>query len=212
MKLSKTAKALHYLDDDLIVEAANYQPPRRQKIFLNRKWQAAAACFLLLALIGGGFSLTGLLQPAPFTLYAYAMETETAGTAMKEGERVPLTLFETTDGQTCFVFSCDNPDQKETPSISLLSDENAIPDSYYMIPDVNYEIGLEDVGSVAVDPSQNYYLYFVGNPDTTDYILAFFIPDSRDDTAYKYMVSISQEEGIYYAELLEQSVVKNSEL
>lgn len=67
MKNDRFERALNFLDDDLISEAADYVPPHKAKpvrIFKNAfKYSAAAAC--LLAVIVGAFALKPAVLPDP---------------------------------------------------------------------------------------------------------------------------------------------------
>lgn len=195
MRTSRIVDAMNYIDDDLVSWAVGYQRVPLSARLQRSSFLRAGAFFLVIALIFGFTFFRGRDDheaSSPFTLSVYAALPEDGSimeNILEKGVQVPISTFETANGLTGFVVSCNKADDGMPSSIAIISAENAR--------------GLiEEIKGIAVDPAKNYFFYIPTEKEAEPYILPLLLNDTDADLFYRYKVRISQIDGSYYAELI----------
>lgn len=183
MKVPKAANAMNHLDDDLIADAIAYKP-KKQRFFHAKRWIAAAACLAVIAMAFGMFPFFGDKGTSPFVITAYALETDNSVSAavMREGESVPVSLFETNDVKG-FVFSRDQNNSHQAPSISVMGEGQGA--------DI-----FDKIDGMPVENGKHYVLYVVDRSKTAPY--SIMVPYTDEDGKHVnevYLIINETEDG-----------------
>ena len=193
MKVSKIADAMSYIDDDLISNAIEYNPIKRKRFFRN-KLTAVAACFTLIAIIMGVYPLfnqQNTLTKSSLVFTAYAMENGSVKkNIMESGTTVPVSVFHTSTGLKCFVFSRNKTDTNETTSVSIL-----------MGGELDVDLG--EILDFTTDASQNYYVGIIGETEYDMYSFPAFIHDIEHEAVNQYSIVVMKNENGYVANFIE---------
>lgn len=193
MRTARIVDAMNYIDDDLVSWAAGYRRVPLSARLLRSPFLRVGACFLVIVLIVGFAFFRGRDDDgasSPFTLSVYAALPEDGSITeniLQKGMQVPISTFETANGLTGFVVSCNKADDGMPSSIAIISAENA-------------RVCIEEIKGIAVDPAKNYFFYIPTEKEDEPYILPLLFTDT--DIFYQYKVRISQMDGSYYAELI----------
>lgn len=201
MKTPRIVDAMNYIDDDLVSWATEYRRVPLSIRLFRKPFLKACACILAIALIFGlafFHGEGGNVVSSPFILTAYAVSPEdgsTTASVLEEGKKVPISRFETENGLVGFVVSYNKPDDSLPSSIAIIS--------------AGQNDGqIDEIIDIADDPTQNYYFYIPGESEVEPFILSLFIPDEKTNSECQYQITISQIDGNYYAELVEESIME----
>ncbi len=164
MKSGKFSDALGEIDISYVEEVVNYKAASKQK---RNIWKAMVACAAVILFVVSIFPLLKREEEvAGFVLVAYAAENNSiVENELQEGNRVPISLFETEKGLKGFVFAYNNSNPKDVSSVSVMTEGE--------FPGVIDEIiGLE------LDKEKNYTLY---------------IPEQGKEFPYSFMIPYTDE-------------------
>ncbi len=186
MNSEKFSDALGEIDEKYIDEVMNYSSSQK---LIRRIWKVAAACVAVAVLVIGIAPYWGKsAESFTFVLTAYAAENNTINRyIMQEGEKVPISVFETESGLKGFVFSYDDPEPKTYSTFSIMS-EGQFEEQIHEITALEQELG-------------KHYLYYVPEQDKT-VPYEFMIPytDLEANIVYLcYLVVEENEDGGYTA-------------
>ena len=202
MRIPRVVEAMQYLDDDLISEAIAFRRvPLHTRLF-RKTYIKACACFLVAALVIGIFFFLDSDDggsTSPFILTAYAIsnkDTQAAANILAKGKKVPISTFETENGLSGFVISCNKVNDTSPPSVIIIADENHSQDH------------IAEIAGIEKDPTQNYYFYIPGDNAAEPYTLPLFLTDREANLICQYTVTITQMDGNYYAELTEENMME----
>lgn len=202
MRTPRIVDAMNYIDDDLVSWAVEYRRvPLTTRLF-RKPLLKACACFLVFALLFGVAFLRGEdgnVVSSPFVLTAYAVShdgSETASSILEKGKQVPISRFETENGLTGFVVSYNKPDDSLPSSITIIATDD------------NSQNRIAEISGIANDPTQNYFFYVPGENETEPYTLPLFLTDTKANLICQYKVTITQNDGDYYAELVEETIME----
>lgn len=212
MSTERFTAAMEYIDDELISEAITFMPKRKSYVEWM-KWGAVAVCFCVIvalsisrmfnreisSVLESNTAVTdekpeaeehGYVKNIDFSLIitAYAMESDSSltTTLLKDGESVPVSLFETENNLKGFVFSYDITEPGQVSSVSIMTEGE--------FSGVIYEIaGLE------MDNDKNYIYYVPEQSKTTPYMLMIPYSDIENDMVYEYHIVIEEDETGYIA-------------
>lgn len=201
MRIPRVVEAMQYLDDDLISEAIEFRRvPLHTRLF-RKPFMKACACFLVVALVFGIAFFNsgndgGITSPFVLTVYAISNEdADAAANILVKGKKVPISTFETENGLSGFVISCNKADDGMPSSIAIISAGN------------NRD-RIEEIVGIAIDPTQNYYFYIPGENEVEPYVLPLFLTDTEANLICQYKVTITQIDGSYFAELTEENIME----
>lgn len=202
MRTPRIVDAMNYIDDDLVSWAVEYRRvPLTTRLF-RKPFLKACACFLVIALVfGAAFFLgkDGNVVSSPFILTAYAVSPEdgsTTANVLEKGKQVPISTFETESGLTGFVVSYNKTDDTLPSSIIVFTADNSVQEQ------------IEEISGITNDLTQNYYFYIPTENEVEPYTLPLFLTDAEANLIYQYKVTITQIDGSYYAELVEESIME----
>lgn len=203
MKVPKVANALNYLDDDLISDAIEYKP-KQHRFFRWTKWKTAAACLILITVVMGIFPMLNKPTISPFVLTAYALEADSSVSAstMAQGEPIPVSLFETTNGLKGFVFSYDAPDPAQPASVVIIDGSSM----------VSSEERINEISKLEAEQGKVYIYHILPEGATAPYSLPAFITDMENNMVYQFNIVVKESENGYSAELLEVAQYQRKEI
>ena len=198
MRIPRIVEAMQYLDDELISEAIEFRRvPLHTRLF-RKPFMKACACFLVIALVFG----IGLFHidngdgiTSPFVLTAYAISPDNADivmTKLEQGVSVPVSYFETNSGISGFVFSCENTAKDMPASISVITHGN-------------FNEYIDEIVGIAIDPSQNYYIFIPSETEVVPYTVFISSIDMEAELIYELTLQITQQDNEYYAELISET-------
>lgn len=168
------SQAISNISSEYIEEAESYSATKNTVKFKALKILAVAAALCLVAVIFIPWDSNKAIS-TPFVLTAYAMDdTQTISNLMIEGESVPVSLFETTNGLKGFVFSYDKGKSSEVSSISVMTEGN--------IPSV-----IDEIVGLQMSDDKHYIIY---------------IPDQTKDFPYKFMIPYDEANMVYFCYLV----------
>lgn len=201
MRTPRIVEAMNYLDDDLVSWAVEYRRVPLSTRLFRKPFLKACACFLVIALVFGVAFLWGKdgnVVSSPFILTAYAASPDDGritANVLENGKQVPISKFETENGLTGFVVSCNKAD-------------DGLPSSIAIISAGQYDKQIDDIIGIVDDPTQNYYFYIPGENEVESFTLSLFISDEETNSVFQYQITISQIDGYYYAELVEENIME----
>lgn len=201
MRTPRIVDAMNYIDDDLVSWAVEYRRVPLSTRLFRKPFLKACACFLVIALIFGLAFFRGEdgnVVSSPFILTAYAMSPDDGNAitnTLEKGKQVPISRFETDNGLIGFVVSCNKAN-------------DGLPSSIAIISAGNNRDSIEEIVGIATDPAQNYYFYIPGENEVEPYTLPLFLTDTEANLICQYKITITQIDGSYYAELVEESVME----
>lgn len=202
MRTPRIVDAMNYIDDDLVSWAVEYRRvPLTTRLF-RKPFLKACACFLVFALLFGVAFLRGEdgnVVSSPFILTAYAASPDngsTTASVLEKGKQVPISRFETESGLSGFVVSYNKPDDSLPSSIIVFTADNSVQEQ------------IEEISGITNDLTQNYYFYIPTENEVEPYTLPLFLTDIEANLICQYKVTITQIDGSYYAELVEESVME----
>ena len=164
MKSEKFSDALGEIDISYVEEVVNYKAASKQKWNL---WKAMAACAAVILFVISIFPLLKRKEEVDgFVLVAYAAENNTiVENELQEGNRVPISFFETEKGLKGFVFAYSKSNPKDVSSISVMTEGE--------FPGV-----IETIVGLELDKEKNYTLY---------------IPEQGKEYPYSFMIPYTDE-------------------
>ena len=164
MKSEKFSNALGVIDVKYVEEVVSYKSVKKRKRLV---WQIAAACIALVVLTAGLVPfLTGKDEENVFVLIAYAHENSTTiEYELVEGEKVPISYFETENGLKGFVFAHNKTNPDAVSSISVMTEGE--------FPGV-----VEEIVGLELDTDKDYTLY---------------VPEQSKDFPYSFMIPYTDE-------------------
>lgn len=171
-----------------IEEAADFRVEKKNRKFRWGKLTAVAACICLV--LAGIFPLFNQPGVSPFVLTAYALESDNSLSAfiMREGENVPVSMFETEKGLRGFVFSRDCGDTEQSGTIAIMSEgDNAA--------------SIDEIVDLATEQGKQYYFYIPAEGKAAPYSLSLFITDEHTNTVGQLTIVIEQNEDGYTARI-----------
>ena len=203
MSIPRIAKALNYIDDDLVSGAVTYT---RQKRKWWKNWRAIAACAAVVVLIFGAIPFlnnTNVPIGSPFVLTAYAAEIDNTISAveMKEGENIPVSMFEADNGMRGFVFSYAADDPEQPISVSII---NA--DQQFTVDEK-----IETISGLEMESTQKYVFFIPPQDEAGPYSLPLTIHDEETNTVALLTVVIEQNEDGYTARIDELTTYERKE-
>ncbi len=202
MRTPRIVDAMNYIDDDLVSWAVEYRRVPLSTRLFRKPFLKACACFLVLALVLGVVFLRGEdgnVVSSPFILTAYAASPDngsTTASVLEKGKQVPISRFETESGLSGFVVSYNKPDDSLPSSIIVFTADNSVQEQ------------IEEISGITNDLTQNYYFYIPTENEVEPYTLPLFLTDIEANLICQYKVTITQIDGSYYAELVEESVME----
>ena len=198
MNPEKLAYAMNDIDEDLIFDAISYRPEKKASKPV-RRIAALAACLVLAAAIFGAVQhFAG--QPTPgFVLTVYALENgdDAVQQTLNETDAIPVDLFYTDNGAPVFAFSYEalNPDAPVRSS--CVYGRTDFTGSVRTVTGIREQRG-------------HVYVYFLPDMQTEPpYDFTFQTASGALETNYAVSVSITEENGAYYARLLSVEEVEN---
>ena len=202
MRTPRIVEAMNYIDDDLVSWAVEYRRVPLSTRLFRKPFLKACACFLVIALVIGVaffWGEDGNVVSSPFILTAYAASPDdgsTTANVLEKGKQVPISRFETESGLSGFVVSYNKPDDTLPSSIIVFSADNSVQEQ------------IEEISGITNDLSQNYYFYIPTENEVEPYTLPLFLTDIEANLICQYKVTITQIDGSYYAELVEESIME----
>lgn len=202
MRMPKIVDALNYIDDDLVSWAVEYRRvPLTTRLFRNSFLKAGLGFLVITLVFGVAFFLVrdDNVVSSPFTLTAYAASPDdgsTTANVLVKGKQIPISQFETENGLTGFVVSYNKPDDGLPSSITIIA------------ADSNSQNRIIEISDITNDPTQNYYFYIPGENEIEPYTLPLFLTDTEANLICQYKVTITQIDGSYYAELIEENIME----
>lgn len=164
MKSGKFSDALGEIDISYVEEVVNYKASSKQK---RNLWKAMAACAAVILFVISIFPLLKREEEVDgFVLVAYAAENNTiVENELQEGNRVPISFFETEKGLKGFVFAYSKSNPKDVSSISVMTEGE--------FPGV-----IDEIVGLELDKEKNYTLY---------------IPEQGKEFPYSFMIPYTDE-------------------
>ncbi len=224
MKSKDFSKALGEINDKYITEANEYQAKENKNKF---NWKSLVACAAVIALIFGiaPFFNTGKNgdttevadnKQVIFGLTAYAIDNDhnVKSATMKEGQSIPVSLFNTENGLKGFVFSYDLTEAGEqTTSVSIMTDgiidkpqvgagqtESAISDDAKTEDTFSpYSYVLEEIAGLEMEKDKHYTYYVPQQTMTSQYRLMIPCDDIENNTVSEYHLLIEETKDGYVA-------------
>lgn len=202
MRTPRIVEAMNYIDDDLVSWAVEYRRVPLSTRLFRKPLLKACACFLVIALVFSVASFwgeDGNVVSSPFILTAYAASPDdgsTTANVLEKGKQVPISRFETESGLSGFVVSYNKPDDTLPSSIIVFTADNSVQEQ------------IEEISGITNDLTQNYYFYIPTENEVEPYTLPLFLTDIEANLICQYKVTITQIDGSYYAELVEESIME----
>lgn len=148
---------------------------------------AAAACIVLVVLLAGIPFISRDDNASAFVLTAYASEDDKViSNILEEGNRVPVSMFETENGIKGFVFSYDMTEPEQVSSVSVMTEGE--------FPGI-----IEEIVGLDMETDQHYIYYVPEQSKSSPY--RFMIPYTDEDTNTVYLcyLLVEESEGGYQA-------------
>ncbi len=202
MRIPRIVDAMNYIDDDLISEAIEFRRKPIRSIIFRKLWLKVCACFLVAALVFGVSILHngdkgGIVSPFVLTAYAKSNDdVDVESNFIIKGKKVPISTFETENGLTGFVVSCNKTDDNTPSSITIIGTDN------------NSQKRITEIRGIIGDPTQNYYFYVLGENSVEPYSFPIVLTDIDTNLICQYKVTITQTDNVYYAELSEEKIME----
>lgn len=189
MRATDFVNLLDKVNDKYILEAAEYKSNKKQHWII--KWKAIAACFLIVAVIGGIIPFLNKAYISPFIISAYAYEGDAVGSELSEKEAVPVSVFQTSSGLNCFVFSSNKlkDTSSSAPTISIINTDD-------------YAKNIGEILGLTPKAGQSYYIYVIEDTAEPPHSFSLYLPDEENNKVCQYNVSITESNGDYVAKLL----------
>lgn len=191
MSTDRFTAAMGHIDDDLVSDAVNYMPKKKEHKFKWMKLVAAAACICLV--VATVFPLFQQDGGSPFVLTAYALESDNtvSSVEMQEGENIPVSFFEADNGLRGFIFSYKADEPKEYYSFSIMTDGTQ----------GTIDQHIEAINGLELS-KDNFYVFFIPPQDQpTPYRLPLTIEDEATNTIAMLNVVIEESETDYIARI-----------
>lgn len=191
MSTDRFTAAMGHIDDDLVSDAVNYMPKKKEYKFKWMKLVAAAACICLV--VATVFPLFQQDGGSPFVLTAYALESDNtvSSVEMQEGENIPVSFFEADNGLRGFIFSYKADEPKEYYSFSIMTDGTQ----------GTIDQHIEAINGLELS-KDNFYVFFIPPQDQpTPYRLPLTIEDEATNTIAMLNVVIEESETDYIARI-----------
>lgn len=188
--------AVTNISAEYIEKAADFHVTKKSKKIRWGKWIAAAACVCLV--------LMGILQPfshqpgaSPFVLTAYALDNDNrlSSVVMQEGEKAPVSMFETESGLWGFVFSYTTDDFEQPISISIVNEDQQL----------TADEKIEAISGIEMDNTQKYIFFIPPQNETAPYRVPFTIQDEDNNTVLLLTLLIEQSENGYTSRIYEMT-------
>ena len=198
MNPEKLASAMNDIDEDLIFDAIACRPAKRA-FKPARRFAALAACLLLAAAIFGAVQRFAGSSATGFVLTVYALENGAAAEQQvgNKTEAIPVDLFYTDDGTPVFAFSYEADDPDAPVRSSCVYGRRDHTGSVRSVTGIREQRG-------------HIYVYFLPDMQAEPpYAFTFQTASGALDTNYAVSVSITEEDGAYYARLLSVEEVEN---
>lgn len=198
MNPKKLAYAMNDIDENLIFDAIAYRPEKRA-FKPARRFAALAACLLLTAAIFSAVQRFVGPSASGFVLTVYALENGAAAEQqmLNETDAIPVGLFYSDDGAPVFAFSYEAADPDATVRSSCVYGKRNHAGSVRTVTGIREQRG-------------HVYVYFLPDLQTEPpYAFTFQTASGALDTNYAVSVSITEEDGTYYARLLSVEEVEN---
>lgn len=202
MRTPRIVDAMNYIDDDLVSWAVEYRRVPLPTRLFRKPFLKACACFLVIALVFGVAFFCGKygnVVSSPFILTAYAASPDggsTTANVLEKCKQVPISKFETESGLSGFVVSYNKPDDTLPSSIIVFCADNSVQEQ------------IEEISGITNDLTQNYYFYIPTENEVEPYTLPLFLTDIEANLICQYKVTITQIDGSYYAELVEENIME----
>lgn len=200
MRIPRIVEAMTDIDDDLITGAIEYRRiPLLTRIF-HSPGLKGCACLLAVAVVFSTIIYIGKNQHSklsPFVLTAYAVSSEdnhTTASTLEKGKKVPISTFEWTNRLMGFMVSCNKENKNQPSSVSIISG-------------VDYD-SFEEIMDIAVDQTQDYYFFVPGETEEEPYMFPLFLTNKEKNLICQYEIAITEVDGDYYAELIEESIME----
>lgn len=203
MKVPRIAQAMTDIDDDLITGAIEYhRVPLSTRFFRSQILKACACIVIAIFIVGTTIwmkqDVNKIISPFVLTAYAYSAENNQVSTeTLQKGQKIPVSIFETEDGVQGFLISYDKKDKEESSfSIVIISNDEEAP------------LHAKRICGVELDATQNYYFFVPAKDETEPFNFPMFLTDREKNLACYYELSISKDNGSYYAEITEESITE----
>lgn len=202
MRTPRIVEAMNYIDDDLVSWAVEYRRVPLSTRLFRKPFLKACACFLVIALVfdvAFFWGEDGNVVSSTFILTAYAASPDdgsTTASVLEKGKQVPISKFKTESGLSGFVVSYNKPDDTLPSSIIVFTADNSVQEQ------------IEEISGITNDLTQNYYFYIPTENEVEPYTLPLFLTDIEANLICQYKVTITQIDGSYYAELVEESIME----
>lgn len=192
MKAPKIVHAMGHINDDLILDAMEKQPVRREGNQVRRLLSVAAVFVLLIGLAGfweWRSNQGGSGMPNPLAVYAMDLEGNLTATYLDVEESHELSEIELEIGLHGFLFSCRLDDPKEKSQLHMLN--------FSSTPTPN---GVEVLYRILEDRGYCYFYFTPGESDVPPYkitcrgdtgngrIMTYKLLVEQTLTGYKVMV------------------------
>lgn len=199
MNTNTFSDAMGEINEKYINEVFNFKKRSRKSYWI--KWGAVAACLCLV--LAGILPLFNQSGGSPFMLTAYALENDSSLSAvsMKEGENIPVSLFEANNGLWGFVFSHAADDPEQPISVSIVNADQQFT--------VNEKI--ETISGLKMDGTQKYVFFIPPQNETGPYSLPLTMHDKKTDSVALLTVVIEQTEDGYTARIDELTTYERKE-
>lgn len=194
MRTPRIVDAMNYIDDDLVSDAVTYQRTTRTARFFRRPLLKACACFLVVALVlaVGIFQWRGGNGGAPLVLTAYAASAEGGSlitTEMKQGQSVPVSVFETSNGLKGVVLSYDDTDPQEGIPVSVITHGG------------NAGETIREISGIEMEHGKAYLFYVLPEDGAEQHTFPYFITDKAHNTVTMFNIIVEQSGNGYAATL-----------
>lgn len=199
MRLPRIVEAMNEIDDDLVSGAVEYRREPLSARLRSGLFPKACACLLAAAFVFAAVLLWGIrerTEPFTLTVYAAAADGTAEAEVLREGRKVPISLFETEEGLSGFVISCSKPDENLPSSVLILASGQS---------SQGY---ITEIRGITEDSTQNYYFYIPGEEEAWPYQFSLFMDDTEENMIRQYHIIITQADGSWYAELRVGSAVE----
>ena len=129
-------------------------------------------------------------------MYAAAADGTAEAEVLREGGKIPISLFETAEGLSGFVISCSKPDESLPSSVLILASGQS------------NQGHITEIRGIAEDSTQNYYFYIPGEEEAWLYQFSLFMDDTEGNIVWQYHIIITQADGSWYAEMRVRSAAE----
>ena len=191
MSTDRFTEAMGCIDEDLISDAISYMPSKNKIQVRWMKLMAIAACLCLL--VTAIFPFIKEAKASPFVLTAYALSSNhtVSSVAMEEGQSIPVSYFEATNGLKGFIFSYEADRSLRHVSVSIMSDgQQGTIDQY-----------IEAIQGLELS-KENFYVFYIPPQDQpAPYSLPLTIEDEESNSIALLNVIIEDDEDGYTAKI-----------